>query len=182
MSAVKLRAVLIGLIVLLTFGIVGGTWELHQLLLDQARETDHAKIDADLSQLELDKLKKLQADLAAKKDLIERTKQITTTANQYHYQDQVVSDINAYAYRNGLTISSFDFGASAKANPAGAAKTAFTLSLQNPVKYDQFLAFIHQIESNVTHMQITTIALSPDTRNPTQILNPTIGLEVFLKK
>lgn len=184
MNAIKLRNILLIVVFLLVASMVAGTWELQRLLAEQVKLTDHAKIDADLSQLEQQKLQKLQIDLANKKDIISRTRQIAATSGQYQYQDQVIRDLTAYATRQGIAISSFDFGAQAatgsKTTPVD--KTTFTVNLQTPLRFDQFLNFLRSIESNATKLQVNSISLAPDPRAPGQVLNPTIGIGVYLKK
>ena len=183
MNAVKLRLVLIGVIVLQVAVIIAGIWLLNDFLQREVAATDHAKIDADISEQEISTLKRLRTELTTKKDLIERTKQIAASSAQYQYQDQVISDLNRYASRYGFSIVSFDFtgtpGAKATA-PSG--KTAFLVMLSSPIKYDNFLKFIRDVERNVTKIRITSITLAPNPKNPTEILNPGINLEVYLKK
>jgi hypothetical protein len=185
MTAIKLRYILIATIVLLGVAIGLGNWQLHGILARQVSQTDHAKIDAELSQSELEKLQKLKIDLVAQKDIVDRAKQIAAPSNQYHFQDQVIKDLTTYAARDAITISSFDFSSASsggKVNAPSGGKTAFTVNLQTPLRYDQVLNFLRQIEQNATKMQITSLTLAPDPRNPSQISNPTIGLEVFIKK
>ena len=184
MNASRLRYVLSGFIVLLVGVIVATIWMMQQLLSEQVRITDHTKIDADVSELDVGKLKNLEDELAERKDLIERTKQIAASVDQYQFQDQVISDLTVYASRNGFGISAFDFTQAAGAKPGTtpSGKTAFVVSLTSPIPYDKFLQFMHDVEQNLTKIQITSVTLSPNPKNPTEILNPTINLEVFLKK
>lgn len=183
MTPSKLKYLLFLLILVLLTGLLGGTWQAKKVLEGEVLKTDHAKTDADLSQSEVQKYKKLAGELQANQDLVQRTKRIAASSTQYHYQDQVIRDLASYAAQDGVTISSFDFGAAAanpKAAPTG--KTSFNINLQGPLKYTQFLSFLRHIELNVTKLQVISIALAPDTRTPNQILNPTIGLQVFLKR
>ncbi|MGH7196797.1 MAG: type 4a pilus biogenesis protein PilO [Candidatus Saccharimonadales bacterium] len=180
MNAVILRYILLGVLVLMLLGLGAGGWWLQDTLTAKMRETDHARIDAELSQQEVEYLKQLKERLAQQKDIVERTKQIAATADQYGYQDQVVGDISTYARRHGITISSFDF--SAAGQKTDAAKTPFAVTLKGPLAYITFLRFLQDIEKNLTKIQVTSLALSPDTKNPNNITNPTVGLEVYLKK
>lgn len=185
MTATKLRYILIAIIVLMILGIAAGSWQLQKILASQVLQTDHAKIDAELSQLELEKLQKLQVDLVTQKDIVDRARQIAASTNQYQYQDQVIKDLSAYAARDGIAISSFDFGVAnsgGKVSTPTGGKTPFTVNLQTSQRYDQVLNFLRQIEQNATKMQITSLTLAPDPRNPSQVANPTIGLEVFIRK
>lgn len=184
MNAVRLRLVLIGVIILQIAVVIAGMWLLTDFLQREVAVTDHAKIDADISEQEINTLKRLRTQLADEKDIIERAKQIAASSNQYQYQDQVISDLTVYASRYGFSIVSFDFtgtpGAKGATAPNG--KTAFLVTLSSPIKYDNFLKFIRDVERNLTKIRITSITLAPNPRNPTEILNPSINLEVYLKK
>lgn len=185
MNATKLRYVLGGIIGLLVIIIIAGIWFLQSFLNQQVLTTDHAKIDADISQQEALKLRKLQTEMAGMKDIIARTKQIAATTEQYGFQDQVISDLSTYAGRNGIRINSFDFSQTAPGSKPGTApsgKTTFLVSLRSPVKYESFLKFVRDIEQNLTKIQVTSLTLSPDPKDTSLIQNPTLGLEVFLKK
>lgn len=183
MTATKLRYVLIAAILLTVGGFGAAGWWAQQVLAQKARETDHARIDADLSSLELQQLRRLKTQLEQQQEIIGRAQQIAATAEQYRYQDQVISDIQQYAGRYGIQISNFDFGAKAgsKSSDNTSNKTAFTITLRGPLAYDVFLKFLRDLEANLTKLQITSLTLAPD-KNPTLISNPSISLEVFLKR
>src|SRR5687768_3952967 len=100
MTATKLRYILGGIIGLLTIVVIAGIWFLQSFLNQQVVTTDHAKIDAEVSLQEAQKLRKLQTEMASMKDIVARTKQIAATTEQYGFQDQVISDLSVYAERN----------------------------------------------------------------------------------
>ncbi len=184
MTATKLRLVLLGLIALLLIGFSTGAWWMQTLLADQVRQTDHIKIDADISTTELQQLKSLDKQLIGEQDIVSRAKQIAASTEQYRYQDQVVSDISDYAARYGIGVSTFDFSAAQSAKPTaavgGAKKTAFRLILRGPIPYITFLRFLQDVEKNLTKIQVTSLTLSPD-KDPNNIAKPNLGLEVYLK-
>jgi hypothetical protein len=182
MTATKLRLVLFGVIALLLLGLGTGAWYIQSILAENVKRTDHSKIDAEISTIELQQLKTLQKQLAGEQDIINRAKEIAASTEQYRYQDQVVTDISDYAARYGIRVNTFDFsGTQAKASSvAGAKKTAFKLSLKGPIPYITFLRFLQDVEKNLTKIQVTSLTLSPD-KNPNNIANPNLGLEVYLK-
>lgn len=184
MNVFKLRFVLAGIILLLIGVIITAIILLQGLLKDQVVLTDHMKIDADVSEQEILKLKKLESELSKKQDVVERAKQIAASVDQYQFQDQVINDLTVYAQRSGFGISSFDFTQSTGQKPGTVPsdKTSFVVNLTSPIPYDRFLQFIHAVELNLTKIQIISVTLSPNTKNTSEILNPTINLEVFLKK
>lgn len=184
MTATKLRWILVGLIVLLLGGFGFGTWWLQGVLSESVKVTDHVKIDAEVSTSELQQLKNLQKQLAEEQDLIERTKEIAATTEQYRYQDQVISDLADYAARRGIQISTFDFSGAARTKPTelvgGAKRTPFSVTLKGPVAYATFLRFLQDIEANLTKIQVTSLTLSPD-KDPNKIANPSLGMDVYIK-
>lgn len=185
MKATTLRLVLACSLLVLV-GLCGaGAWWANEMLKQSVADTDHAKIDADIGQLEVEKLRKLQAELAGKKDIVERAAQIASTAQNYQYQDQVVSDLQTYARKTGIEISAFDFAAGSgeqQAGPAGTTLTPFTINLRGPLAYDKVMQFLRDIENNLTKLQVTSLSLSPSKENPTQLTNPSMSLVVYLKK
>ncbi len=65
--------------------------------------------------------------------------------------------------------------------PPGVRTVTAKITLKNPVPYTSFLKLLKLIEQNVTKMQVTGVALSPDASHPDQISNPTIGLIVYVR-
>jgi hypothetical protein len=182
MTATKFRLILAGVIVVLLLGFGAGAYFMLGILSDRVRQTDHTKVDADITTTELQQLKNLQKQLADQSDVVSRAKEIAATTAQYKYQDQVISDISVYAARYGIRISTFDFSIAQTVKPeasTGAKKTPFTLTLKGPIAFTTFLRFLQDIEHNLTKIQVTSLTLSPD-KNPNNVANPTVGLAVYL--
>lgn len=183
MTATKLRYILLALIVVMLGGFAFGAWWIQGVLAQHVRDTDHAKIDAEVSNTELQQLKQLQKQLADEQDIVERAKQIAVSAEQYRYQDQVIKDISDYAARYGISINTIDFTQTAGQQTAasgGAKRTAFTVSLKGPLPYTTFMQFLRSVEKNLTKIQVTSLTLAPD-KDPNSITNPSLSLEVYLK-
>lgn len=181
MTATKLRYILLGLIVVLLAGFGAGIWWVQGLLANSVRDTDHAKIDAEVSTTELQQLKSLQKQLADQQDIVERAKQIAVSTEQYRYQDQVIKDVSDYAARYGIRINTIDFTTTnAPAASSGNKKIAFTISLKGPIPYTTFMLFLRDIEQNLTKIQVTSLTLAPD-KDPRTVSTPSLSLEVFLK-
>lgn len=183
MTATKLRYILLALIAVMIGGLVFGAWWAQGLLAQHVRDTDHAKIDAEVSNTELQQLKQLQKQLAEEQDIVERAKQIAVSADQYRYQDQVIQDISDYARRYGITVNTIDFTQTTgqqSAAASGAKRTPFTVTLRGPLPYTTFMQFLRSIEKNLTKIQVTSLTLAPD-KDPNSITNPSLSLEVYLK-
>ena len=182
MTATKLRYVLFGLIALLLAGLGTGAWWVQTLLAERVHQTDHTTIDADVVTTELQQLKSLEKQLVDQADVVSRAKEIAASSALYRYQDQVISDISSYAGRYGIKINTFDFSIAQSTKPttSGAKKTPFTVTLKGPIAFITFIRFLQDLELNLTKIQVTSLTLSPD-KNPNNIANPNLGLEVYLK-
>ena len=187
MNALKLRLILVIGFVLLLSALGAGVWWLHGMLASRVARTDHARIDSEMAQLDLEKLRSLETQLERQKDIVERAAQIAATASNYQYQDQVVKDLEAYAKRHNVTIAGFDFAAaqtagSSTSSPAGTIRTPFSVSLRGPLSFDKFMNFIRDIENNLTKIQVSSLSLTPITDDPKMVSNPSLSLVVYLKK
>jgi hypothetical protein len=183
-DAVKMRTLLIGLIVVLVGGGAAGGWYLQGILSSKIAETNTIKEAAANSDNDLSNAKALKVYLEKHQTDMEKAAMIVADTTSYKYQDQIVQDITTYANLSGLTILGFDFPtqktSSAKSS-SGLKTITATITLDNPVPYANYLTFIKYIEQNLTKMQITDISITPDNDDPSQISNPIIGLEVYIK-
>lgn len=197
LTATNLRLILsVSLFVIAAIGVAGFIYAqgyLHTVAID----TSHSVVDASASQDNLQTLQKIQKTLQADKDVISRTNSIVADNQSYQYQDQIISDINAYAAKAGITITNLDFtlataaapvsaAGSAKptaptsAQPAGVKATSVTVTLNNPVSYNNLLLFIRSIEQNLTKMQISRVSLSKGADSST-VTSDALAIEVYIK-
>jgi len=187
MNALRLRIVLVIGLVLLLAAVVLGVWWLQGQLAVNVGNTDHARTDSEIAQLDVEKLRRLESQLEQQKDVVERADQIAATADNYRYQDQVVKDIENYANRHQITVSNFDFSGgaqpgSAAGSPAGTIRTPFSVSLRGPLSFDKFMNFLRDIENNLTKLQVSSLSLTPIADDPKMVSNPSLSLVVYLKK
>lgn len=196
MTATTLRLMLsVSLFVIAAIGIVGFFYAqgyLHTVAID----TSHSVVDANASQDNLQTLQKIQKTLIADQDVISRTNSIVADSQSYQYQNQIISDINTYAAKAGISITNLDFSdkggttpaavtpgsvsATAPTQPAGVKATSVTVTLKNPVSYNNLLLFIRSIEQNLTKMQISRVSLSKGTDSST-VTSDALAIEVYIK-
>lgn len=198
MNAIVLKRALIVILVALAIGCVGSHVILLQKLRNTVVDTDHAKIDAEISSGDIDHLKILQEQLKKLQDVVARTKDIVATSADYKYQDQIITDINHLAAASGVTVTGFNFPTSTtttgttgtvssgstaapQVNVSGAKLVTITISMRSPMPYDNYLKFLRSLELNLTRLQVTGIDLSPDPNNSTLITNPSIGIQIYVK-
>ncbi len=187
MNAVMFRRVLIAGIVVLIVGAVASFYLLSMLLAQTAQTTNHAKIDAELSRNNVERLKKLGIELKNKQEVVEKAQSIIAQSTTYQYQDEIVNDINTYASRAGVKVVGYDFKTPSGSSQnkagqvSGAKKITATLSLAGPMEFEKVLVFLKAIEQNLTKMQITSVDISKDVKTPSLVDIPAIGLEIYVK-
>lgn len=186
LDAIKLQWLLFATIVVILAATGASIYFLSGVLHAKWVETDHAKIDAELIESDLSRLRSLEAELNANADTVTRAKQIVGDTREYQYQNQIIEDINDYARQTDVVILGIDFppiGEEGTASTeAGLNYISANISLQTPVSYTNFMRFLKLIEQNLTKMQVTSIAMSPSEDNRALIDNPSIGLEVYVRE
>ena len=175
---------LYGLIVVLLAGAGYGAYVMHQKLSGYATEVNHLSIDSELNQQSIENAKKLRRVLDENQENATRAAAIVADTKYYQYQDQIVQDVTSYASASGLTVLGFDFstnGKAAKSRVTGINTVVATISLQNPVPYNNYLKLLKLIERNLTKMQVTQLDISNDLKAPATISSPVITLEVYVR-
>jgi len=196
MNAVKLRytlfasmAILIGL-----FGV--GYYFLSHYLRDQVVATDHAQIDADLASQNTTYIQQLQSALNNNKLAVDKVQQIVGSQTDYAYQDQAIDQIYTIAGEYGISINGYAFpdttgagttatpgaGATGKAAlPSGVKQVLINVTFKSPITYDNYILFLRALELNLTRFQVDGIDITPDSSNPNQITNSSVGIEMFVR-
>lgn len=175
---------LISALILLVIGTGVGSWFMQSILVAQVIETDHVKIDAELSQTELQRSQTLQAYLETNRTAIEKANAIVSETKTYQYQNQIVNDIESYASKAGVVVLGYSFPqgtSTTTVDSTGLKSVSATLTLQTPVSYTGYLKFLKYIEQNVTKMQITNLSMAPDPDNANNIKDTAITLKVYVR-
>lgn len=194
LTATGLRLILSALLLVIAVTASVAIYVLNKSLASYATEVSHATADAGASQNNIQALQKVQRELSANKAIIERTNNIVADSQSYQYQDQIITDINDYASKAGIGITNIDFGASTAptATPGkagtvppstvtviGVKSTSVSITIKNPVVYNNLLRFIHSIEQNLTKMQVSRIGLVKGTGS--DITSEVLTIEVYIK-
>lgn len=172
----------------------------HQQITQYAEETRKLSTEAQASSNELQALSTLKAYLDNNKEDVERAAKIVSTSQSYHYQDQIVKDIERHASTAGIAISSIDFSAnqtgsrvasssssSSSSNskttkkpiPNGFKSVNATVTLENPIPYSKVYSLLTELEQGLFRMQVSNLALSKDDSN--NITVSALNLEVYTK-
>jgi hypothetical protein len=158
-----------------------------------ATEVSHVAVDANASQDNVQTLQKIQKELDSEKDVVARAGDIVADSQSYQYQDQIIGDLNEYADKAGIKITTIDFTASTPAAtapasksapappaPSGVKSTSVSITLQNPIPYANMLRFIHSIEQNLTKMQISRVGLAKGTGSDS-VTSEVLTMQVYIK-
>jgi hypothetical protein len=171
-----------------------------QQLQKVAVDVSHTVVDASASQNKVQTLQRIQRDLDKYKDVISQANSIVAASQSYQYQDQIVSDLNKYAAKSGITITNMDFAAAdtstgststnktggatptpGAAAPSGVKTTSVAVTMENPIGYSSFLKFLRSIEDNLTKMQVQKISLSKGTGTGDQVSSDVLTIQVYVR-
>ncbi len=199
LTAPRLKILLIVAQVLIIIAGVGVFAFFYQMLGQYSESVKATKTQAIESEQQLNQLKLMEKGLANKQEAIKKAAAIVASKESYQYQNQVVNDLNSYAGRNSVRLSKIDFapaatageGAATDPNAAatssaigGLTPTKVTVSLASPLKYENFMNFIYEIEKNLTKMQINKLEFSlldEDSAPKGSLAGTSVELEVYIK-
>lgn len=186
-TATSLRLALSLSLFVIIVAAIGGVYVSGSWLRSFAVEVSHASADAQASHATITTLQQIQEDLTANREVIERANNIVADSQSYQYQDEIIEDLNGYAAAAGVTVTNFNFNIEDEASPdststsapTGLKSTIVSVSLQNPVNYDNLLRFLYSIEQNLTKMQIANISLTKDIGN--DVNSEDLTIEVYIR-
>lgn len=212
LSASRMRLILIGAVIL-TFLAQAGLVFLGQSTIDSyGSDVSEAVQLSSANSKTLQDLELVSNTLEKHKDIVEKSSKLTVSNDDvYAYQNQIITEISAYASRAGLTTTGFTFAADvdpaaggaapAAATPAagGAATTPAAPTGVTPVEvtvtfapgatYDQLYRLLQLFEQSLLRLEVGTLSLS---RPSSSAENPetqadgiglsTLNIKVYKKK
>ncbi|MEI6850584.1 MAG: hypothetical protein WCK26_01290 [Candidatus Saccharibacteria bacterium] len=181
MSVVKLRAsslrtVMIILFVISAGSLVGGFYYAQNWLGDIAltNKSNSSTVDNSSSQT-LTEAQKLANE-----------KSLKIISSNQDYQTKIIDDINLYASKNNISIEN----SGQTQSPAGANSTPLingvqlnylTVTLKNPVNYENLMKFIKAIETNIPKIQITSLTINQNGKVKDSVNVEPLILEVYTR-
>jgi hypothetical protein len=192
MNAITLRAIL-GTTVVTLIGLAAVGFYFDQSWLRTfAVSVSKTVADSQARGSDVQSLKKLQADLLARQDII--TKVDTMTTSSQDYQNQVIKDLDKYAAYADVQISNYTFVAPVAASTTPATTTttvapvaasgsqAVTVAVTSPISYAKLLKFMTAIEGNLPKMQISSINLGRvEGGDSSSVRTEQLTIEVYTK-
>jgi hypothetical protein len=201
LDAPKLRIILVVTIILLVGASTAIFWYFRSQLITYAEQVEKDTAAASVSISDVNKLKALKQELEDNQVAVTRAKNIVADSKSYQYQNQIVDDINIYAKKAGVSVTSFAFtdpaasgaqGAAAPAQaptaatqaptlPEGLKTVSVSLTLKSPIEYQNIIKFVRYIEANLTKMQVSGVAFSKTGAGSTQVSVDPITVEVYVQ-
>ena len=153
-KATNVRSLLIFL-VLVVIGIIGGGfyYGLEQVKT-YAIEVNQTSADAIASQKQVEELQQLEKNLANSESLIKKADALFST--DATYESQAIRDTQRYASQYNLTITDRSFP---DEQPLPGIRS-FSVSLESPVNYENFIKFLRALEGNLPKMQVSDMSIS----------------------
>ena len=192
LTATMLRAILsMSMFIVALLGGVGFYFA-NSKLKDFAVEVSHTAADANASRDNLQNLQRIRDYLKEKQTIVQRTNSIVADSQSYQYQNQIITDLNNYASKAGISITNINFASTqqqaapsqpatpAIPTPVGVKSTSVSVTLKNPVDYLSLLKFIKSTEQNLTKMQVSKINLSKDAGKNT-VTSDVLTIEVYIR-
>ncbi len=202
----KLRLALVGCMFALVILAVALFMVGYQKIKEYSVSTRTIAAQAQGSNSSLQNLVTVKKQLEADTDVIQRASLIVSESKSYVYQDQIIQDITRFANSAGITITNISFTdvgtagatttatpppqaattpapATASSTPSGVKTTTATVTVKNPVDYNNMLVFIHSIEESLFKMRISQVTLSKpsDAKGPNDITSDIFTIEVYLR-
>lgn len=190
MTATKLRVILAICMLTISLLAAGLFYVGYHQLKALATDVRNSVGVANASKNSLTSLQQTEQDLKANQDIVTRASRVVADGQDYAYQNMIITDLQTYANRTGLTINTIDFSANsantgtsaAPAADSGTSKTAkVTVTLKNPVNYDNLLHFMRSIEQNLTKLQIANIGLSKAGDDAKSVTTNSLSIELYTK-
>ncbi len=203
MTAVIAERLFVLAVALLIVGIVVDFIFVTNFLKTEAAKTEVLHQQSDVIDSDITKLKAADAWLEKNNDVIERTSAIVAESKLYQYQNQIINDFNSYGAQTGIAITGYSFtqtsvpgatsatpapptastgtAATVAKPPSGVNSVTVTINFAPNVEYKNFLNLLRLLEQNVTRMQVTQIALTPDSANPQLLVSPNISVIVYTR-
>ena len=195
LTPVRLRAILAGILVLISGAGVGMFAFGYTQLKAHATAAQEVATQAEASRSSLENLTAVKKYLAENSSTVARADQLVAQSKLYVYQDKIIQDINAYASKAGLGIESITFDDESSktttssttytstSTPAGIKSTTATIAIASPTNYSALLRFMNLIEQSLFRMQISRIGIAhaDQISGDNQLTSEVFTVEVYIR-
>lgn len=173
------RTILVIVIVLIVGGIGIGFFFGVQQIQQLADETNLLARKAKASEdnvTRMENLKKRYNEAVHIKPIIDK---MVASQTQHQYQDNTINVLNNYATKANIKIAQISFTAAKDiVAPTKAKNTLVTVTLENPVDYNNFIRFMRLVEGGLSQMQILRVDVRKEKDNNITVGAMTIAIYV----
>lgn len=175
LTAAGLRMILIASLVVLLAAGTAGFIVIRGMLVKKATEVSDILSRVTTSDSKLQTLKDADKALSSYAAIEKKVNEMIPIKADYEYQDIITLNIIALAKKAGVNIKNIDFSSATTGGttsttgtstssglslPGGISSTTANVTFESPLRYDQWLAFLHYIEVNTLRMEIGSINIS----------------------
>lgn len=107
-------------------------------------------------------------------------------ASSQSYEDQTKKDLDTYATNSNITISSTSFSEISQVTDIPGLSLSLqhsivSISLSNPVKFNDLIKFLKSIETNLPKLQPSEIKISPVSGSDEMVNVESLKVEVYIR-
>ncbi len=172
--------ILLGGLIIGVFVLASGTAQKKSLEISDLKATSQTNQQA------LNNYKVLEGTVNSNKDFQAIADRVLPSDKE---QSQALADLDNFSRSTGLPIQQISFA-------QGVSKTGQTLTSPSSLKgvsviavvlhstnahYDNLLAFLRQIENTQRRMQVTSVAITPNSTTPTLLDRVDLSIDIYLK-
>ncbi len=182
-NASVLRIILSVSLLLIIAGGILGFRAIYTQLVKIAQNTAEISTKATSGQEEVRKLQNAQLALKQNEAIAKKIRNMIATNINYTYQDQIVYALKALGASSNVKVTNVTFtstsqlatptpaptaavptptdpAAASSSIPADIKLTETTIAIESPLKYEDLLTFLHNIEQNTMAMKVSMVSLS----------------------
>jgi type II secretory pathway component PulM len=177
---------LIGVNILLIIGTLALFTVASGAAQKKSQQVSDLKAQVESNSQALENFAVLQKTLAANKDLLSRVNKVLPSDKD---QSVILAQLDQFANTSQLSVKQITFSTvaskvgdslTAPSGIAGVSAITATVHIEDS-HYDNLLSFLHHIETSQRRMQVTSIAISPNTTNPKNLDKIDLTVNVYLK-
>jgi Tfp pilus assembly protein PilO len=186
-NAKKLFLALLVFNVLLILAILGVFLAASNVAQKKSQKISDLKSTIESNDQAIDRYNVLKTTISSNKDLQAIAQKVLPTDKD---QSAALADIDAFSKRTDVPIRQINFNTGTN---KGAGKTltspspikevaVISVSLHcNNINYNNLLNFLKEVENTQRRMQVTSVAITPNSSNPSLLDRVDLSLDIYLK-
>ena len=159
MSATALRTTMIVAVLLIITLLIGGFYYSQSLLRDYASKVGITVTQSVTGSNNSDSgaTSELMREIAKAQGSMDKIDDLFVPSSDY--QNKIITDLNKYAALSGVSIVNYSFGKLTTETAGESSSNSITITLADPVEFNNLMKFTKLIENSLPKMQLTGISL-----------------------